>query len=124
MISSTEVCKLVGCSYRQLDYWSRNSVIVPALDAHGSGRPRGFTQRQVRVIAMINDLAALNAPGKVLRGAALSAELMPLADWIGTGFVDDVGHLTKTHPGGACWAIDLGSCAEKEELLGRELLSA
>ena len=40
------VCKIVGISYRQLDYWARTGLVVPSVrNAEGSGSQRlyGFT---------------------------------------------------------------------------------
>src|SRR6201984_1794887 len=36
-----QVCKLVGISYRQLDYWARTDLIRPSIaDARGGGTQR------------------------------------------------------------------------------------
>ncbi|HSO51072.1 MAG TPA: MerR family transcriptional regulator, partial [Acidimicrobiia bacterium] len=36
-----QVCKLVGITYRQLDYWARTNLIKPSLQqANGSGSQR------------------------------------------------------------------------------------
>jgi DNA-binding transcriptional MerR regulator len=32
-----DVCRIVGISYRQLDYWARTELVTPSVrDAHGS----------------------------------------------------------------------------------------
>ena len=48
-MSSTEVCELVGCTYRMLDYWARTGRITgqPRGRATGSGHRRRWTQEQV-----------------------------------------------------------------------------
>lgn len=42
MYTSVEVCRLVGCSYRQLDYWTRVGYVTPRVPACGSGSRRMF----------------------------------------------------------------------------------
>ena len=53
------VCKVVGISYRQLDYWARTDLIKPSLqEAEGSGTQRlySFTDLvQLRVIKRLLD---------------------------------------------------------------------
>lgn len=57
--TSTEVCDLVGISYRMLDYYIRTAHITIAGDVNGSGNRRYFTQDEVRrlkeVMAMVQD---------------------------------------------------------------------
>ena len=39
-----QVCKIVGISYRQLDYWARTDLVRPSLaDARGSGTQRRYS---------------------------------------------------------------------------------
>ncbi len=39
-----QVCKLVGITYRQLDYWARTNLIRPSLqEATGSGSQRLYS---------------------------------------------------------------------------------
>ena len=39
-----QVCKLVGISYRQLDYWARTDLVRPSItDARGSGTQRTYS---------------------------------------------------------------------------------
>jgi DNA-binding transcriptional MerR regulator len=54
----TRAAKVVGISYRQLDYWARTDLIRPSLsDAHGSGSRRRYSY---------NDLLELKAIKKLL----------------------------------------------------------
>lgn len=49
LLSSAEVCRLVGISYRQLDYWVRTGAIeTPDNCAIGSGHGRRWTPEEVR----------------------------------------------------------------------------
>jgi len=56
--SGTQTAKVVGISYRQLDYWARTDLIRPSLsDATGSGSRRKYSY---------NDLLELKAIKKLL----------------------------------------------------------
>jgi DNA-binding transcriptional MerR regulator len=56
--SGTQTAKIVGISYRQLDYWARTDLIRPSLsDAAGSGSRRRYSY---------NDLVELKAIKKLL----------------------------------------------------------
>jgi len=54
-----EVCKLVGISYRQLDYWARTGLVTPSVrEAGGSGTQRLYSFQdlvQLRVIKKLLD---------------------------------------------------------------------
>lgn len=52
-----QVCKLVGISYRQLDYWARTDLIRPSLaDAQGSGTQRLYSYRDLVALKVIKSL--------------------------------------------------------------------
>lgn len=71
---SVEVCRLSGCSYRQLDWWSRIGVFGEAGQASGSGSRRvGFTDADVR---LARGLSRLSAAG-ILGGQAISGSRSP-----------------------------------------------
>ena len=54
-----EVCKVVGISYRQLDYWARTGLVRPSIrDAGGSGTQRLYAFEdllQLRVVKTLLD---------------------------------------------------------------------
>lgn len=54
-----EVCRLVGISYRQLDYWARTDLLKPSLrEAQGSGTQRQYSFTdvvQLRVVKRLLD---------------------------------------------------------------------
>jgi DNA-binding transcriptional MerR regulator len=54
-----EVCKVVGISYRQLDYWARTELVTPSIrEAGGSGTQRLYSFQdllQLRVIKKLLD---------------------------------------------------------------------
>jgi DNA-binding transcriptional MerR regulator len=52
-----EVCKIVGISYRQLDYWARTELVTPSVrDAHGSGTQRLYSFQDLVVLRVIKRL--------------------------------------------------------------------
>lgn len=52
-----QVCKLVGISYRQLDYWARTDLIRPSLaDAAGSGTQRRYSYRDLVALKVVKSL--------------------------------------------------------------------
>lgn len=46
-LSSTEIAKAAGVTYRQLDYWARRGYIIPYNDSFGSGDPRLWALEQI-----------------------------------------------------------------------------
>jgi DNA-binding transcriptional MerR regulator len=54
-----EVCKAVGISYRQLDYWARTGLVTPSIqEAGGSGTQRLYSFQdmlQLRIIKKLLD---------------------------------------------------------------------
>jgi DNA-binding transcriptional MerR regulator len=52
-----QVCKIVGITYRQLDYWARTGLVKPSLaDAHGSGTQRRYSYRDLVRLKVIKNL--------------------------------------------------------------------
>jgi len=55
--SGDEARKIVGITYRQLDYWARTELIRPSLaDAKGSGTRRRYTYRDLLKLKAIKAL--------------------------------------------------------------------
>jgi DNA-binding transcriptional MerR regulator len=55
--SGTKAAKIVGISYRQLDYWARTDLVRPSLtDAKGSGSRRAYTYRDLLELRVIKSL--------------------------------------------------------------------
>ena len=49
-----EVTKIVGISYRQLDYWARTGLVRPSVqDAHGSGTQRLYSFQDLALLKLI-----------------------------------------------------------------------
>jgi DNA-binding transcriptional MerR regulator len=55
--SGTSAARLVGISYRQLDYWARTDLIRPSLtDATGSGSRRRYSYKDLLELRVIKTL--------------------------------------------------------------------
>jgi len=49
-----QVCKIVGITYRQLDYWARTDLLKPSLaEAKGSGTQRRYSYRDLLELKVI-----------------------------------------------------------------------
>jgi len=71
--SSLEAADLVGISYREVDYWTREGAIRPAVEANGSGSRRVWTAEQVQWLQRIaNVRTAAAQAGCVLMIAAVN----------------------------------------------------
>jgi DNA-binding transcriptional MerR regulator len=81
-----QVCKLVGITYRQLDYWARTNLIRPSVQqAHGSGSQRRYSFQDVVQLKVIKRLLDAGMSLKKIRSAVeiLREQLdsdRPLAD--------------------------------------------
>jgi DNA-binding transcriptional MerR regulator len=52
-----EVCKVVGISYRQLDYWARTNLVNPSVrEAGGSGTQRLYSFQDLLALKVIKGL--------------------------------------------------------------------
>jgi DNA-binding transcriptional MerR regulator len=52
-----QVCKLIGITYRQLDYWARTGLLRPSVaDARGSGTKRLYSYRDLLELKVIKQL--------------------------------------------------------------------
>ena len=55
--SGPQVCRLVGITYRQLDYWARTGLLTPTLAAaRGSGSKRRYAYTDVLELKVIKSL--------------------------------------------------------------------
>ena len=65
-LSSTDVCRLAGITYRQLDHWCRSGVVTPAHvtnDGGGSGRHRRFAPDSIRPLATLGRVSRATGAG-------------------------------------------------------------
>ncbi|HVM01638.1 MAG TPA: MerR family transcriptional regulator [Acidimicrobiales bacterium] len=52
-----QVCKIVGITYRQLDYWARTDLLRPSIsEARGSGTQRIYSYRDLLELKVIKRL--------------------------------------------------------------------
>lgn len=52
-----QVCKIVGITYRQLDYWARTDLVRPSIaDAKGSGTQRRYAYRDLVELKVVKSL--------------------------------------------------------------------
>jgi DNA-binding transcriptional MerR regulator len=52
-----QVCKIVGITYRQLDYWARTDLVRPSVcDANGSGTQRLYAYRDLVELKVVKKL--------------------------------------------------------------------
>jgi len=52
-----DVCRIVGISYRQLDYWTRTGLVRPSVrDARGSGTQRLYAFQDLALLRIIKKL--------------------------------------------------------------------
>jgi DNA-binding transcriptional MerR regulator len=55
--SGTQAAKVVGITYRQLDYWARTDLLTPSLhDAEGSGSRRRYSYQDLLELRVIKTL--------------------------------------------------------------------
>ncbi len=55
--TGTRAAKIVGISYRQLDYWARTDLIRPSVsEATGSGSRRGYSYRDLLELRLVKTL--------------------------------------------------------------------
>ena len=55
--SGTQTAKIVGITYRQLDYWARTDLLKPSLaEATGSGSRRLYSYRDLLELRIIKTL--------------------------------------------------------------------
>src|SRR4029453_13556170 len=65
-----EVCKIVGISYRQLDYWARTGLATPSVrEAGGSGTQRLYSFRDLVLLRTVKSLTDTGGSLQQLRKA-------------------------------------------------------
>ncbi len=65
-----QVCKLVGITYRQLDYWARTNLLTPSIQtAHGSGTQRLYSFTDIVQLKVVKSLLDAGMSLKKIRQA-------------------------------------------------------
>lgn len=76
-----QVCKIVGITYRQLDYWARTDLLKPSIsDAAGSGTQRLYSYRDLLELKVIKQLLDSGISLKSARRAIQCLRDDPSAD--------------------------------------------
>src|ERR671910_851056 len=102
-----QACKIVGITYRQLDYWTRTNLVVPTLqEAHGSGTQRLYS---------FNDLLQLKVVKSLTDAGASLQKVRQAIDYVRNGLEDDWSKLTIVTDGDGVYACT--SDAEVMDLL-------
>ena len=113
LLTSPEVCRLAGCSYRQLDYWTREKVITASRPSVGSGSVRGWTVEEAALVRVCATLAKLGTPTPVIARVVDAIRAFPEL-WAGRALVTPEGGV---RPSGMTsgidgWHVDLSACRE------------
>jgi len=119
VLTSADVCRQAGVTYRQLDYWHRMGLYPDVPARPGSGVSREWHPRHVAVTALWGCLFRLGADYSTLASMAEWAMELP-GPWAGVLVVTpdpagarrelgDTPHLSE----GAGWVIDLGWCWDR-----------
>lgn len=70
-----EVCRRVGLSVRQLEYWVLIGVVTPVTERHGTKQFRRFTESDLRILKRVKAMTdegflVSRAAEKIRQGAA------------------------------------------------------
>ncbi len=79
---SPQVCKIVGITYRQLDYWDRTGLLGPSLqEAMGSGTQRLYTFQDIVTLRVVKRLKDAGTSLHKIRSAFEQLEADIGEDW-------------------------------------------
>jgi len=102
-----QTCKIVGITYRQLDYWTRTGLVVPSLQpAKGSGTQRLYS---------FNDLLQLKVIKNLTEAGASLQKVRQAIDYVRDNLSDDWSRVTIVADGAGVYACT--SDAEVVDLL-------
>jgi DNA-binding transcriptional MerR regulator len=91
-----QACKIVGISYRQLDYWTRTGLIIPSLqEAKGSGTQRLYS---------FNDLLQLKVIKRLTDAGASLRKVRQAIDYVRNDLADDWEQATIVTDGDRVYA--------------------
>jgi DNA-binding transcriptional MerR regulator len=111
-----QACKIVGITYRQLDYWTRTELVVPTVrPATGSGSQRLYS---------FNDLLQLKVVKSLTDAGASLQKVRQAIDYVRNNLSDDWSQVTIVTDGAGVYACT--SDAEVVDLLrsGQGVLGA
>jgi DNA-binding transcriptional MerR regulator len=111
-----QTTKIVGISYRQLDYWTRTGLVIPSIaEAKGSGTQRLYS---------FNDLLQLKVVKSLTDAGASLQKVRQAIDYVRDNLSDDWSKVTIVTDGDGVYACT--SDAEVVDLLrkGQGVLGA
>jgi DNA-binding transcriptional MerR regulator len=111
-----QACKIVGITYRQLDYWTRTGLVMPSIqEATGSGSQRLYS---------FNDLLQLKVVKSLTDAGASLQKVRQAIDYVRTNLSDNWSRVTIVTDGAGVYACT--SDAEVVDLLrsGQGVLGA
>src|SRR5205807_9888107 len=99
-----EVCRTIGISYRQLDYWARTGLVTPSVrEASGSGTQRLYSFRDMVVLKVVKRLLDAGVSLQNIRKAI---------DALRSRGVDDLAEITLISDGTTVY-----ECRSPEEVV-------
>ena len=105
-LSTVELCRVAGCTYRQADYWARSGVLVPSRPARGSGNVRGWSVQEACLARAFAVLAGFHADLEVFAGLVFNLRDQPWL-WDRAVLFNAVGNPIQVGDG---YRIDLAAC--------------
>lgn len=85
-----QACKIVGITYRQLDYWTRTGLVAPTIQgATGSGTQRLYSFNDLLQLKVIKSLTDAGASLQKVRQALDYVKTDLDADWATVTIVTD-----------------------------------
>jgi DNA-binding transcriptional MerR regulator len=111
-----QATKIVGISYRQLDYWTRTGLVIPSVaEARGSGTQRLYS---------FNDLLQLKVVKSLSDAGASLQKIRQAIDYVRNNLAEDWSKVTIVTDGAGVYACT--SDAEVVDLLrsGQGVLGA
>ena len=103
-----QVCRLVGITYRQLDYWARTELLQPSLrPAGGSGTQRLYAFSDVVQLKVIRKLLDAGMSLKKIRQAVeiLQDELQSARPLANVPLLSDGQTIFAAHSPGEVWDV-------------------
>lgn len=101
--SSTDLARLAGLTFRQLDYYDRLGILSPSRRrARGSGSRRRYSKADLGRARFVAALRGLGAPTPVIARAL--GQLVPEpAAWPPIVYISPTGELADSIPDGPAW---------------------
>jgi DNA-binding transcriptional MerR regulator len=56
LYGSSELCRIIGISYRQLEYWTLIGVIIPTVEHRGAKSFKRYTDNDIWILKRIKEL--------------------------------------------------------------------